>query len=118
MSAGRSLAASTAENHDLAGTLADDLQNAVVFTEIKGILVYAAAANGGVIRVGGHATAALAGLFASATDIIDVQPGGFFAWATPDATGAGTVQTTGDLLKVENMNGAAAGVYDILIIGS
>lgn len=116
MSSGRSLAASTAETHDLSGSLVDDLGNAVVFTEIKGILIYAAPTNGGNLQVGA-ATAALVGLFVNVNDIIIVKPGGFFAWGCADATGAAVTATTADGLKVENMDSGAAGVYDILIIG-
>jgi hypothetical protein len=117
-SVGRSLAASTAENLDLSGTLADDFGTAVVFAEVKGIFVFAWATNGGNIQVGGHATAAFSTIFGDATDILILQPGGFFLLGTPSAAGYIVTATTADLLKVENMDGAAAGKYDIFIFGA
>lgn len=115
---GRSLAASTAENLDLSGTLTDDFTTAVVFTKIKSIYVFAWGTNGGNLQIGGHATAAFLGPFVDATDKIAIHPGGKFVWVSPTAAGAAVTATTADLLKVENMDAGAAGKYDIIIFGA
>ena len=114
----RTLAASTSEELDLAGSLTDSFGTTLTFARIKAVVVYAATANAGLIQVGGAAANGFINWVASATDIIQVRAGGTFAIIAPDATAYAVTAGTGDLLKINNTDGAGAGVYDIYIIGA
>ncbi len=112
----RSIAASSNEELDLAGSLAM-LGETLTFVKIKAIYIKAAAANGGNIIVGGASSNAFTGPFADATDKIEIPAGGFVMLAAPVAGWAVTAGT-GDLLKVENDDSGAAGSYNIAIVGT
>jgi hypothetical protein len=113
----RTLAASATENLDLNGVLTDAFGAVLNFTKIKALLVRAAAANVNDVLIGGHASAAVVGLFGDATDVLRVKPGGFALLVAPDATGYPVVATTGDMLKVANSAAGSSVVYDIIVIG-
>jgi len=114
----RSLAASTSEELDLAGSLVDAFDATLTFARIKGLVIYAASTNGGLIQVGGAASNGFINWVASATDIIQVRAGGTFSLIAPDAIAYAVTATTGDFFKINNTDGAAAGIYDIYIIGA
>ncbi len=114
----RTLAASAAENLDLAGVLTNVFGATLSFTKIKGIIVVASADNTNDVVIGGHATAALAALFGDVTDTIKVKPGGMFALVAPAAAGYAVVATTGDMLTVTNSAGSTGVTYDIIILGA
>jgi len=103
------------ENLDLAGVLVNGLGQTATFARIKLICVFAALANSGNVQVGGHATLAFINWVASATDIINVRPGGLFLLAAPDATGYAVTAGTGDLLTVKASSGTVS--YDIVLVG-
>lgn len=112
----RTLAASANEELDLAGVLST-LGDTVTFVRVKAIYIKAAAGNGGNIVVGGAAPNGFLGPFADASDQIEIPADGFVMLAAPLAGWAVTAGT-GDLLRIENSDGAAAGVYDIAIVGT
>lgn len=113
----RSISASSNEELDLAGGLTDPLGNALTFAKIKAILIRAASGNGGNIVVGGAAANGFTGPFADATDKLNIPAGGAVLLAAPSA-GWSVTGGTGDLLKIANDDGAAAGTYDIIVIGT
>jgi hypothetical protein len=122
----RSLAATTAENLDLAGSLTNPLGSTITFTKVRVILVYLRpGANTGPLLVGGHATGALATMFASADTLDNDQPririrngvsGGILLLTGTDSTGYAVAAGTRDILKIEN-EGSATASYDIYILG-
>lgn len=113
----RSLAGTTAESLDLAASLVDGLGGTITFVKIKGIFIRAGAANNGNLAIGGAGANDFVNWVASATDIINVRPGGIFMlWAT-EATAYAVTAGTGDLLKINN-TGAGAGTYDIALVGT
>ena len=113
----RTLALSTSENLDLAGGLTSVFGAAITFVKVKLIYVKAKSDNGGNIIVGGAAANAFVGPFADSSDKINVPAGGMYQVA--DATTGWTVTAgTGDILKIENDDGAAEGTYDIIIVGT
>lgn len=114
----RSLAASTSESLDLAGSLVDAFGNTITFTKIKVMLVMADAANGDNIEVGGAATNAFASFLGDASDVVIVPPGGLILITAPDANGFAVTAATGDLLKINNADSGAAGTYTIVLIGT
>ena len=114
----RTLGATTSENLDLAGSLTDAYGSTITFARVKLIYVKAATANGGNIIVGGAAANTFVGPFADATDKVKIPAGGMFQVADAGATGWVVTAGTGDILKVENDDGAEAGTYDIIIIGA
>jgi len=114
----RTLAASTSEELDLAGSLTDTFGTTLTFARIKGLIVYAASDNGALIQVGGAAANGFVNWVASATDILQVRAGGTFSLMAPDATAYAVTAGTGDLLKINNTDGGAGATYDIYIIGA
>ncbi len=113
----RTLAASGTENIDLAASLADPAGDTLTFVKLKGIWIYAASANGGNIRVGGAGSNEFQGPFAASGDKITVAPGGIFQVIAP-AAGWTVTAGTGDILLIENLDGAAAVTYDIALFGT
>jgi len=113
----RTLAATTSENLDLAGSLTDTYGTTLTFVKVKFIYVGAATANGGLIQVGGAASNAFVNWVANSSDIIQVRAGGAFILYTPDATGYAVTAGTDDILKINNTDSAEA-TYDIVIGGT
>jgi len=114
----RTLALSTSENLDLAGSLTDAYGSTITFARIKMVYVKAASDNGGNIVVGGAAANTFVGWFANSSDKVNVAGGQMFQVVAPDATGWAVTAGTADILKVENDDGAAEATYDIIIVGA
>ena len=115
----RTLAASTAEDLDLAGVLSDVFGAAITFARVKGLYISAAAANVNNVVVGADATNPWATLL-NATGTITLRPGAAFcAFAGPaDGTGYAVTAGTGDLLQVANSGAGSSVDYDIIIVGT
>ena len=113
----RTLAATTGEDLDLAGSLTDSFGTTITFARVKMLYVASAAANGDTIAVGGAAANQFINWVANATDIVNVSPGGAFMLFAPGATGYAVTAGTGDLLKIYNAH-SAEGTYDIVIVGA
>ncbi len=113
----RTITASSSENLDLAGVLANALGTTLTFTRIKAIIINAASGNTNNVLVGGHASAAFSTMFGDATDVLVVRPGGSFCLVAPDATAYAVTATTGDLLKIANSGSGTSVTYDIILIG-
>ena len=114
----RTLGAGANEDLDLAGVLTDPFGIVMTFVKVKMLYVFAAAANGDYIQVGGAAATQFVNWVADPTDKVNVCPGGMLLLATPTlaayAVGAGAT----DFLRITNADGAAAATYDIVIIGT
>lgn len=114
----RTLAASATENLDLAGVLTDALGATLTFLRVKGIVVYAAAANTNNVEVGGVVNGLAGWVGDAATDKVIVRPGGLLAVFAPDATAYAVVAGTGDLLRVANAGAGTAVTYDVIVLGA
>lgn len=114
----RTLAASTAEELDLAGTLSDVFGSSITFTKIKAIAVFADAGNGDNIEVGGSASNGFNSWVGASGDKINVPPGGMFLLTAPDLAGFAVTGGTGDLLTINNADSGASGTYKIVLIGT
>ncbi|OGB94026.1 MAG: hypothetical protein A2Z31_00225 [candidate division NC10 bacterium RBG_16_65_8] len=114
----RTLGASATENLDLAGSLTNALGATVTFARVKAILVFAAVGNTNNVQVGGAASNGFINWVASATDIINVRPGGLFLLVARDATAYAVTAGTGDILKMTNSSGSTSVTYDIILIGA
>lgn len=112
----RSINASSSEELDLSGSLADPIGGAAVFAEVCSIEIRAAASNGGNIVVGGASSNAFQGPFGATNDTIAVPPGGVVIMTHPGA-GWAVSAGDGDLLQVANSDSGAAATYDIVIVG-
>jgi hypothetical protein len=113
----RTLAASATEALDLSGVLAGPFGSVLAFTAIKEILVVAADANPGDLRVGKGVTNTFVGPFGATAVGLLAPPSGIIHLRNPGAVGWPVVAATGDLLEVENLSSAGAATYDIIIIG-
>lgn len=113
----RVLAASTSEDLDLAGGLADVFGATLTFVKVRAIYIVAAAANGGNIVVGGAAANGFLGPFADATDKINLAAEAYAELVSPKS-GWTVTAGTGDLLKIANADSGAAASYTIQIIGT
>jgi hypothetical protein len=110
----RTIAASSSENLDLAGVLADPIGATITCVKVKFIYVKASAANTNSVLVGGAASNGFLGPFADATDILTIPPGGFILLVHPGA-GWTVTASTGDILKVANSGGTTGVDYDVII---
>lgn len=113
----RTLAASAAEDLDLAGALTGPIGGTLTFARIKGLLVAAASGNTNNVRVTRPASNGVP-LFLAASDGLDVKPGGCFFWFAPDATGVAVTAGTGDLINIANSSSGTPVTYDVVIIGA
>jgi hypothetical protein len=102
------------EDLDLAGGLTSAFGTTITFAVIKGIAVYAAAANSGNIIVSRPANGLV--LFTASGDgLAPLKPGGLFLFTDPSAAGTTVTAGTGDLLNIDSSSGTST--YDIWIWG-
>lgn len=113
----RTLSASATEDLDFSGSLTDIYGAAVVFADIRAILITAAAANTNNVNVQ-RATANGLLLFLAALDGLAVRPGGAFLLMCPDATGIAVAAGTADLLTITNSAGSTSVTFTITVIGA
>lgn len=114
----RTLALSTGEDLDLAGTLTDAFGAVVTFARIKAMIFRAAAANTNNVIVGNAASNGFVSWCGSATDKVTIRPGGTFALFAPDAVAYAVTAATADLLHVLNGGAGTPVTYDVVIIGA
>lgn len=114
----RTLAASTSESLDLAGSLTDAFGATITFARVKAIYIAAASGNTNNVLVGGAASNGFATWVGDATDVVVVRPGGALLLAAPDATAYAVTAATGDLLKIANSGSGTSVTYDVVIIGA
>jgi hypothetical protein len=90
---------------------------AVLFTTLKGIIVFAGAANPGDLIVG-NVTNGIVAPFGAATHSQAVKPGGVYMNLNPTATGWPVSAGTADLLRIASA--ATSGTYtgDVILIGT
>lgn len=113
----RTIAASSNEDLDLAGSLTGAYGNTLTFARLKALLIVAATGNTNNVRVTRPASNGVP-LFLAASDGIDVRPGGFFFVAAPDATAYAVTAGTGDLINVANSSSGTSVTYDVVLIGA
>ncbi|MBA2627185.1 MAG: hypothetical protein H0U85_04180 [Gemmatimonadales bacterium] len=113
----RTLAASAAEDLDLAGgSLSDAFGAALTFTKLKAVMIRAAKGNTNSVLVGGDA--ASIPIFGAVNDVIAIPPGGVFLITAPTAAGFTVTAATGDILQVANGGAGTAVTYDVVLIGA
>lgn len=113
----RTIAASGAEDLDLAGVLTSPLGATLTFAKVKAILIVADAGNTNSVQVGGDGSAAFLGPFANSSDILTIPPGGSVLLVHPGA-GWTVTATTADLLQVANSSSGTGVTYKVIIIGT
>jgi hypothetical protein len=114
----RTLLASATEDLDLAaGGLLDPLNVALTMARLKVLVVKASSANVNNVNVIRPASNGVP-LFLAAGDGIPVTPGGFFAFAAPNAAGIVVTPGTGDLITFTNSAAGTAVTFDVVAIGT
>lgn len=113
----RTVAASSNDDLDVAGGITDAFGNTITFTNIKMIIVNAAAANTNDVLIGAEGTNPFSTFFGDATDKLILKPGGTFCLSNPGADGYGVTASTGDILRLANSSSGTSVTYDIVIIG-
>lgn len=109
----RTVAASTTDSLDLAGSLETALGVAFTPARIKGLILR----NRGAQNLALTRPAAGVPWLTASGDSVIVVPGGINIWLAPTAAGIAVTATTADLIDV--VNGAGVSVnYDIVIIGA
>lgn len=113
----RTLALSTSEDLDLAGSLLDVFGATLIFVKVKYIYVKAASANVNNVVIGGASATQFVGPFGAATHTLAISPGAYVEFTHPTtgwAVGAGST----DLFKVLNGGAGTSVSYDIVIAGT
>lgn len=110
----RSLAASTGEDLDVAGVLADALGATIAAAEIVAVYVAAAPGNTNDVQVSRPAANGVP-LFLAAGDGFALGPGDFSLRTYRN--GVAVVAATGDLVHIHNGGAGTPVSYDIAIIG-
>lgn len=111
----REIAASSSEDLDLAGVLADAFGTTIAAAEVVAILIIADDANTNNVVVG-DATSPVP-LFGGTNPTFAVKPGGFFFVAAPNAAGLLTVGAgSTDDLKIANSSSGSSVTYQIAIL--
>jgi len=114
----RTIAASSTDSLDLAGSLTDPLGATLTCATVKGLLVAASPSNTNTVVVGGAASNTWATWVGDATDKVIVRPGGVLVLFASDATGYAVTASTGDILEIANGGGGTSVTYDIVIVGA
>lgn len=116
----RTLAASTAENINLAtwGGATDSLGQAVSLTKVKQLAIRnKATAADAILEVGGEGSSdAWVSPFEDAFATVKVGPGGILFLSNPSAAGY-AVGSTNKLLRIANGSAASAS-YEIIVVGA
>lgn len=114
----RSIASSSTDNLDLSGVLSAALGGTIAFTGIKAIIIKAAEANTGAIRVGKVISNGFAGPFDQTAGSlgVKVEADGLLVLINPSAAGWAVTNSTADLLSIENLVAAIVN-YDVIIVG-
>lgn len=112
----RSIAGSSDDDLDLAGSLVDGIGNTITFTSIKAIIIHAASTNGDALHVGAAAANGFTTFFGSSTDLIKIRPGGSFMIVNPEANGYAVTAGTADKFRISNQDASTAS-FDIVLIG-
>lgn len=114
----KSIVASGTYDLDLAGVLLDAYGAVITFARVKLIAVFADAGNTNNVLIGAAAATQFIGPLGSATDKINVRPGGVSVNFAPDATawpvGAGAT----DFLRFTNSAAGTSVLFDIVIVGA
>ncbi len=113
----RTLAASSAEDLDLAGALVDAFGNTLTFSAIKGMIFRADPANTNNVQVGNSGVNGFVNWVGDASDLINIKPGGIFCLLDPTAGGYPVTPGTGDLLHVANGGAGSSVTYDVILLG-
>lgn len=101
---------------DLAGSLVDPLGATLTFVKVRGILVYAAAANTTNVVIGNAAANQFVGPFGAAAHTFAVKPNSLFLATAVDSAGWAVTAGTGDILRIAASSGTVT--YDIVILGT
>jgi hypothetical protein len=114
----RTLAASTAETIDFAGTLHDPFGGTINFARLKVLMIAADLGNTNNVVVGAGGTT-LTGLFGATTHSTNIRPGGAVLWltGTTDSTGYPVSSGTTDLLSIANSSSGTSVIYTIVALG-
>lgn len=114
----RTIAAESTDALDLAGTLTNAVNETITFASIKGLYVFAHAANTADLKMGGDATNPFDTIFDTGFDdaVILIKPGTWWAFCNPNAAGYVVTASTADILQFANA-GLAAISYDIVLLG-
>lgn len=113
----RTIAASSSEDLDLAGSLADVFGGTVTLATVKALYVKAAAGNTNDVVLGGASSNAWDTLLGD-TGTVTLKPGALLLVACTAANPWGVTAATADLLKVANSSSGSAVTYDIAVIGA
>lgn len=116
----RTIASSSNDDVDLAGSLSDAFGTTITAAEIVAVLIIngpiSGTANTTDLTIGGGSNPFLGFLGGTTPTIGPIKPGGVFMISAGDAAGVGTVTAgTADILRVANSSGASA-TYQIAII--
>jgi hypothetical protein len=114
----RTIAASSNDDLDLAGSLTELITGTLTFVRVKGIIVYASTANTNNVIIGGSASNPLINWVTGTNPAVVVRPGGLFCLIAPDATGYAVTAGTGDILRLSNSGAGTTVTYDIHLIGA
>jgi hypothetical protein len=116
----RTLTASSTENIDFAGALADPSSGVTLtFARIKALIISALATNTNNVVVGGGTTT-FTGLFGATTHTTILRPGATAMWVAgpADATAYPVTASSTDLLQIANSAAGTSVSYEITVIGT
>lgn len=111
----RTIAASSNEDLDLAGSLTDAFGSTITAAEIVAIYVSAASGNTNNVEITVPASNGFVGPFKAASDGYVVKPGEYFF--AQSQSGWAVTAGTGDLLNIANSSSGTGVTYDIVIVG-
>lgn len=112
----RTVAGSSDNDMDLAGSLTDPLGATLTFTTIKAIYIKAGASNPNELSIGPAASNGFLGPWADASDRVKLKAGEVFLITNRAAAGWTVTASTGDILRVTNPSSGDC-TFDIILIG-
>jgi hypothetical protein len=114
----KTIVASGTYDLDLAGTILDVFGAVCTFARVKLVAIFADGGNTNNVLIGAAAATQFIGPLGSATDKINVRPGGCSINFAPDATGWPVGAGATDFLRFTNSAAGTSVLFDILIVGA
>lgn len=113
----RTITASSTDPLDLADGLIDAYGDAIAFTAIKGMFIFAHSTNTNNLIIG-NGTNPFVNWVGAGTHTVIVKPGGMFSLFDPTAGGYAVTDSTADTLQIANSSSGTSVVYDIILMGN
>jgi hypothetical protein len=110
------LAAASSQVYDVKGVLTNVHGDIIDMTKLKSVILINRSVTAAILALGGNA--AEVPYMGAVNDKAKALPGGWCGFGySSDTPSIGVTAATGDKVTVENLDGALAAIYDLIVVG-